>query len=472
MSKFTHLSTLVFNRPLLVTQDYAETIAVVLADRLDLNVEGMQIRNDPREQRSASTQQGIAVIPIVGSMSHRATGIEAMSGMQSYASLQDKFEAAFNDPNVTSILMDIDSPGGSVAGAFDFRDYLMEQRGRKPMIALARDSCCSAAYLIGSTADKLYATQTARVGSIGVVAMHTDISEKNKKDGIKPTFISAGDFKTAGNPYEKLEGEHLEYLQSSVNQSYEMFIDAVAGARDIDKKAIRATQAKVYSGKEAVKIGLADGIRTYESVLKEMSAPGFNTHKGMKMTEVNTNLEQLADAGPDVAALQASVAKLTSDNETLRGQVLSAGFKITKEGLVKPDAKETMQIGDEVIEVASLPQSVVAALREKADAELSAKATAEYPNLQPSVAKKLYSTFQGDEEMTAALSAFNAKMGTYLEEKGNAQPAADMESANDKFNKLVKAKQETGLNYHAAYAAVAQTAEGNKLIQDIYKEKE
>ena len=468
MSKFTHLASLVFNKPLLVTQDYAETIAVVLSDRLDLNVEGMSIKNDPREQRPASTQKGIAVIPIVGSMSHRTSGMEAMSGMQSYASLQQKFEQAFDDPNVTSILMDIDSPGGSVAGAFDFRDYLMENKGRKPVYALARDNMCSAAYLIGSTADKLYATQTARVGSIGVIAMHTDMSEKNKKDGIKPTFITAGEFKAAGNPHEKLEGAHLDYIQESVNQSYEMFIDAVAEARGLDKKAIRDTQARVYGGKEAVKIGLADGIRTYESVLKEMSAPTFTTKTGMKMEQ--TDIDKLA---ADVADLQATATKLQSDNEALRAQVLAAGFKITKEGLVKPEVTETMEIDGEVIELAGLPDSVVKTLKAKADNDLTALATAEYPNLQTNVAKKLYVAFQGDDEMKAALNAFNTKMGTYLEETGNTAPALDTTSAQEKFDSLVKAKASAdGLTYHAAYAAVANTQEGKQLIQDIYKEKE
>lgn len=471
MSKFSHLASLVFNKPLLVTPEYAETIAVVLSDRLDLNVEGMSIKNDPREQREVSTQKGVKVIPIIGSMSHRTSGMEALSGMTSYASLQREFEQAFNDPNVTSILMDIDSPGGSVAGAFDFRDYLMSMRGTKPLYALARDSMCSAAYLIGSTADKLYATQTARVGSIGVVAMHTDVSDKMEKDGIKPTFIHAGKFKTAGNPYEKLEGEHLEYLQDSVNQSYDMFIDAVAEARGMDKKAIRATEARVYGGKKAVEIGLADGIRTYESVLKEMSAPNFTTKTGMKMSD-QTELDT-AKLAADLTDLQANVTKLQSDNETLRKQVLEAGFKITAEGLVKPDAVETMQIGDEVVELAGLPESVVNALKEKADNDLTAKATAEYPNLQTNVAKKLYSTFQGDEEMKSALSAFNAKMGTYLEEKGNTDPGVEQMSAQEKYDAAVKAHMaDTGANYTTAYAAVAKTDEGKKLIQDIYKEKE
>ena len=466
MSKFSHLSSLVFNKPLMVTQDYAETIAVVLSDRLNLDVEGLQIKSDAKDQRVATTNKGVAVIPIVGSMSHRSTGIEAMSGMTSYSTLQRQFEAAFNDPNVGSILMDIDSPGGSVAGAFDFRDYLMSKKGTKPVYALARDAMCSAAYLIGSTADKVYATQTARVGSIGVVAMHTDASGKMEKEGLKPTFISAGKFKTAGNPYEKLEGEKLKYLQDSVDESYDMFINAVADARGIDKKVIRDTEARVYGGKKAVEIGLADGIRTYESVIAEMSAPNFTTQGTRMENELNIKEAKIAD-------LTAANTKLQSDNEALRKQVLDAGFKITSEGLIAKEAPEMIYVGGEQIDASTLPKSVVDALKEKADTELTSLATSEYPNLKASVAKKLYATFGEDEEMKEAIAAFNTKMGSFLEEKGDTDPGVEQKTAQEKYDAAVKANMEaTGADKITAYANVANTEEGKKLIQAIYKEKE
>lgn len=472
MAKFAHLTSLVFNKPLLVTQDYAETVAVVLSDKLDLDVSEMSIKNDVRESRpSKTTGKGIRVIPIVGSMSHRPMGLEAMSGMTSYASLQAQFEEAFNDPNVSSILMDIDSPGGSVAGAFDFRDYLIANKGRKPVYALARDAMCSAAYLIGSTADKVYATQTARVGSIGVVAMHLDRSEKNKQEGIKPTFIHAGKYKVAGNPHEALEGEQLEYLQESVNQSYDMFVNAVAEARGMEDKDIRATEARVYGGKKAVEIGLADGIRTYESVLKEMSAPDFNLNysKGNKYMSERSELQvEAVDK-----ALTETISKLTADNETLRKQILDAGFKITAEGLVAKEAEEMISVDGEQFAVSTLPASVVAALKEKADSELTAKATAEYPNLRPDVAKKLYATFKDDQEMSQALAGFNAKMGELLEEQGNTDPGVETMTAQEKFDDAVKKEMTaTGTTYHAAYAKVALSPEGKQLINEIYKDKE
>ena len=245
-----------------------------------------------------------------------------------------------------------------------------------------------------------------------------------------------------------------------------MFINAVADARGIDKKVIRDTEARVYGGKKAVEIGLADGIRTYESVLAEMSAPNF-TSQGTKMeNEVTIEDTKIAD-------LTAANTKLQSDNEALRKQVLDAGFKITSEGLIAKEAPEMIYVGGEQIDTSTLPKSVVDALKEKADTELTLLATSEYPNLKASVAKKLYATFGEDEEMKEAIAAFNTKMGSFLEEKGDTDPGVEQKTAQEKYDAAVKANMEaTGADKITAYANVASTEEGKKLIQAIYKEKE
>lgn len=132
-----------------------------------------------------------------------------------------------------------------------------------------------------------------------------------------------------------------------------------------------------------------------------------------------------------------------------------------------------ISVGGEQIDASTLPKAVVDALKEKADAELTAVATAAYPNLKASVAKKLYTAFDGDEEMKEALSGFNATMGKLLEEAGESKPGSDLQSATDKFDAIVKAKMaETGDNYHQAYAKVAATQEGKQLIKEFYTEKE
>ena len=146
-------------------------------------------------------------------------------------------------------------------------------------------------------------------------------------------------------------------------------------------------------------------------------------------------------------ALTETISKLTTDNETLRKQILDAGFKITAEGLVAKEAEEMISVDGEQFAVSTLPASVVAALKEKADSELTAKATAEYPNLRPDVAKKLYATFKDDQEMSQALAGFNAKMGELLEEQGNTDPGVETMTAQEKFDDAVKKENQTKISH-------------------------
>jgi len=221
VSNYLHLHELIFNKPHLCTPEYAETVMAVLADKLGVEEGLFSVKSEGKDQKDEHLYGSTQVIPIIGSMVHRGSSLDAMSGITSYQSIKASIQSAMEDPRVECVLLEMDSPGGSVAGAFDLKDYILEAKTTKPIYAIANDSMASAAYLIGSACTQVYATQTSRVGSIGVVAMHVDQSEKNKKDGIKPTFISAGDYKVAGNPHEKLEGSALEYLQDSVNESYD-----------------------------------------------------------------------------------------------------------------------------------------------------------------------------------------------------------------------------------------------------------
>lgn len=469
--KYENLASLVFNQPILCSPEYAETICVVLQDKLDINTEGMEATGaEKREQELSVTPEGTLIVPILGSMTHRASFLDAMSGIQSYGAIQSKIQAGLDDPSVKSILLDMDSPGGSVAGAFDLRDYIYSIRGQKPIVALARDTMASAAYLIGSACDKVYTTQTGQVGSIGVVAMHLDQSAKNKQAGVKPTFIYAGEYKTAGNPHEPLKGAALEYLQESVNQSYDMFVDAVAEARGIDADEIRATEARVYRGQKAVEIGLADGVMTMDSALKELANSAPRVYQQMSNKGENMDKETAEKLEADLAKAQADAEKLRKDNETLRGYVIAEGYSITSTGIEKNAEPEMIEVEGTLVPKADLPEVVVKALEAKSEAELTAKATKEFSNFKPDVAKSLYSSFAGNETVMSALRTADEKMGEMLNENGNTSVDADMYDPAEKLNKMAKHYQaEHSVKFETAYAAVSQTAEGSKLLKEIYK---
>lgn len=472
MKNLPNIAGLVFNQPLLITPQYAETLSVVLSDRIGFSAEGMNINSGEADKRSESlVGKGTYVLPVVGSMSHRATGIEALSGMTSYSQLRNKLEAAYDNPDIKSILLDFDSPGGMVAGAFDLRDYIMSNRGKKPVYALSRDGMYSAAYLLGSAADKVFTTQTGGVGSIGVVAMHLDQSKKNEMAGVKPTFIYAGKYKTAGNPHEALQGEALEYMQESVNDSYDMFVKAVAEARGIDEKVVRDTQARVYKGQKGIKLGLADGINTLENLITDLSeqspkiysfnSKGFNMEND-ELKEVATKLEQ---ATTELAAAR-------SNNEKLTKMILDEGYKITAEGLVKEAAPEMIEVEGVLIDKATLPEPVVKALQDKAEQELKASATAMFPNLREEVSTKLYAAFAKDEDMVKTLASLNTAVGSMLAESGDTTPGAESLTAQEKLDKMVAERiAATNENKYTAYAKVAETKEGKALISELYEKE-
>lgn len=471
-----HLAGLILNEPLLCTPAYAETLCAVLGGRIGINSEGLQVNSGEGRSGGLYMASGdTLVIPVIGSMTHRATGIEAMSGMTSYAQLQAQVEDAMSDGSVKQILFDMDTPGGMVAGAFDFRDYLISQRGRKPMTAIARDSMASAGYLIGSATDHVLATQTSGVGSIGVVAMHVDQSVKNKKDGIKPTFIHAGAMKTAGNPHEALEGDALAYLQEGVNDSYEMFINAVAEARGLDKDAIRATEARVYRGEKAVAVGLADGVMSFDDALTELAQAAPRVYpsmsKGSKMDE--QEMKAL------VADAEAKAEEATSGFEALKAHVLAEGYTITAEGITKEAAPEMIEVAGVMTDKASLPDHVVSALvtaqEEKAEAALTEAASTELPNFAITEAKALMGALGGLEEgakeaAMKGLKAANAAMGSLMEEVGETGNTNEMVSATDKFNALVDGKVAEGMSQEDAKAEVTASPEGIKLIKEARKE--
>lgn len=478
-TKLQHLSSLILNEPLLCTPKYAETLCAVLGERIGIDPSGLLAQQKEARPSEANMASGnTLILPVIGSMSHRATGLEAMSGMTSYTNLQSQVEDAMNDKSVSAILFDYDTPGGMVSGAFDFRDYLMEQRGRKPMYAIARDGMASAGYLLGSTADKVYATQTAGVGSIGVVLAHVDQSKANEMAGMKPTFIQAGAMKTAGSPHEVLEGEALEYLQDSVNQSYEMFVNAVAEARGLSGDAIRATEARVYRGEKAVTVGLADGVMSFDDALNELAQSAPRVYQSASKSK----LESIQSKGQkmDEDEVKAMVAEAEAKTETLSAAILAEGYTITAEGITKPTEAEMIEVAGVLTDKASLPSHVIEALEtaaaEKADAALTELATTTLPNFSADAAKTLMgaiATLDGEakESALSALKAADVAFGATMEEVGETVNTNEMVSASDKFGAMLEDYMaEHNCSRPEATSAVMETSEGRALYKEARKE--
>jgi signal peptide peptidase SppA len=266
-----HLATRLFGVPLLIHRPKLELILGVLGDRLGVSATSIApiAAIDPRfptDRLSAVADRGIAVIPVYGSLVKRALAVEAASGLTAYGQIALELQRALDDPSVRGVLLDIDSPGGEAAGSFELARRVREACAIKPVWAIANDSAFSAAYAIACGADQIFMTETAGVGSIGVIAMHLDQSVRDAQQGYRYTAITAGSHKDDFSPHAPLSDPARGALQSEVDRLYEMFVSHVARMRGLERDRVRDTEAALFFGEQALAACLADGVGTFEEV--------------------------------------------------------------------------------------------------------------------------------------------------------------------------------------------------------------
>ena len=211
-----------------------------------------------------------------GTIVQRADLFTEMSGGTSTERLSATFAQAVADPSVGSILLRIDSPGGGVYGVAEMADQIFKARGKKPIVAVADSMAASAAYWIASAADEIVVTPGGEVGSIGVFAAHEDISRHLDAEGVGVTLISAGKYKVEGSPFEPLGEEARAALQSRVNDYYSLFVRAVAKGRGVSVDDVRGGfgEGRVVGAQQAVKLGMADRVDTYDATVARLARGG------------------------------------------------------------------------------------------------------------------------------------------------------------------------------------------------------
>ena len=282
-----HIASMAFNEPLLLEPAYARVFFCALAGQLGITrltdtVSGVALGAEqmaeplalfgddedmgPKPARSYQVTNGIAVLPVSGTLVSKTRALQPYSGMTGYNGIIARLQQAISDPGVDGILLDMDTPGGMVAGAFDCADIIARMRDIKPIWALANDMNCSAGQLIASAASRRLVTQTARTGSIGVMMAHSNYGAALKTSGVEVTLIYSGEHKVDGNPYEKLPKEVRADFQARIDATRQMFAEKVAGYTGMSVQAVLDTEAAVLSGQESVDNGLA------EQLVKNMDA--------------------------------------------------------------------------------------------------------------------------------------------------------------------------------------------------------
>lgn len=312
-----------YNTPLMLLPDKAEELHRVMQSvlagglpprpRADVDDWAPSAREggDAARKPYQIAGRGVAVIPVMGPLLQRGSWMDAMCGMTSYDRVAMLVDAAQRDPDVNAVLLEVDSPGGEVSGLFTLTARLQAMGQQKPIWSYANERAASAAYAIGSSTARLYLPSTAIVGSIGVIAMHVDQSQRDAAQGYRYTPIHAGAKKAAGNSHAPLDDGTRADMQREIDRLYSMFVDHVATGRALERDAVIDTQAGLLNADDAVAGRFADGIASMEEVVQMLSdAARPQTAVFMKGNPVTQHAQT---DGLTQAQLDAAVTKAGAD---------------------------------------------------------------------------------------------------------------------------------------------------------------
>lgn len=295
------LATRIIGVPLMVSGSRLDVILSAIGPRIgigaDVAAKQADFVDDQGKKYKKSgliiDKSGIAIIQIHGTLTKRLTAMDAMSGdMVTYGEIENMVLEAATDSTVKGIMLDIDSPGGEVGDVFDVMNTILEAGEIKPIWAVLNDAF-SGGYALASCAKRLFIPQAAGTGSIGVIAVHVDVSGADKKAGRSYTTLTAGKFKGDFSSHKPLENDARERLQAEVDRLYGLFVSSVAINRNMTEQEVRAQEAGVFFGEGAVTAKLADQVGTLREALDELSSTVRVTgnHQGSKTRTRQSSME-------------------------------------------------------------------------------------------------------------------------------------------------------------------------------------
>lgn len=267
------------------------------------------IRLKPKDGQARDLYQnvnGVAVIAVEGVIAKKMNLFMDISGGTSTQILGDAVRQAMDDPSVRALVLNIDSPGGSVDGTQEVAMQIFAARGEKPIVAYTDGMMASAAYWIGAAADQLYISgDTTEVGSIGVVATHVDVSKMQETSGIKTTEIVAGKFKRVTSSYAPLSDMGRATIQEQVDHIYSVFVQNVAAFRGVTPETVVKDMAdgRIFLGQQAIDHGLVDGQRSLDALIGELASG--RTQGGRMHGTATETIHSISQADLDTAVREA-----------------------------------------------------------------------------------------------------------------------------------------------------------------------
>jgi signal peptide peptidase SppA len=366
--------------PWAMDQQRLDVLKQVVADHLaghDVAMAGLG------SEENYTVINDVAVVPIVGTIKKRAYGLEALSGARTTLDIQNDIQEALDNPRISAIVLDIDSPGGTVDGTKELADFIAA--ADKPVVAYANGLMASAAMWIGSAADYIIGYDTANIGSIGVIIQHQDWSKAEEDAGVKTTYIYAGKYKAMGNSSEPLSEESKVYIQSKVDKLYTMFVNDIAKNRGLEVQYVldKLATAETFLAQEAMELKLIDSVGNLSDAIakaKELGGKQMadNVNVETKVTEFSAEdfiamQDQLASATKQLSALAKDVEEAKAAKEALEEKVAAEKHEaLIKEMFagVKVEDSFVAMMADADEDVASAVAEVLAAKQSQLDEAL------------------------------------------------------------------------------------------------------
>lgn len=252
-------------------------------------VYGIDDPQDRNDRKPFVYQDGVAVIPIHGSLINRFNS--SWGFVTGYNFVRRQMNLALEDDDVDYIVFDVNSPGGEAAGCFELAREILASRRVKESLAMVDSVAASGGMALAGAATRMFGIPSARIGSIGVYRQHISFEGALKEMGVKVTFAQAGEHKTDGHPYADLPNSVLRDWTQDVNKTWDDFIDLVADCRGLEPAAVKDTQARVYRADEALAIGLIDAVKTTSEAV-----PAFIAEMADDNPSDDEEDEEMADA--------------------------------------------------------------------------------------------------------------------------------------------------------------------------------
>jgi len=284
--------------------------------------------------RLLDVQGNIGVVSIRGPLINGDDSwMHAFFGVTSYGAIRDALVSAASNPEIDHILLDIDSGGGAVSGVADMGKLISTvNESVKPVTAFTDGTMASAAYWLGSSAGRVYSTDTSTVGSIGVIATHKEYSKQLAEAGIGVTVMRAGKYKALVNAVEPLSAAAKEQLQGQLDDAYKIFVNHVAQRRGVpyDFADANMAQGREFFGARAVEAGLVDGITSFDTLFAQIQQEIVDTENrshqnAAKINHMGIGTMKKAFTNTQLAAIAEGVAVEGSVDPVAAEPVAAAG---------------------------------------------------------------------------------------------------------------------------------------------------